>query len=92
MRPRLAGFQRPLTLPDPVSRVGSSWALSRYVLRGYDDHGECRGDQGTLYLVREHHHFWFSAPSRWLLLSSVLDVFVVSILATFGILMTPIPI
>jgi H+-transporting ATPase len=49
------------------------------------------GGQGTLYMVREHRHFWSSAPSRWLLLSSALDVCVVTILATFGILMTPIP-
>jgi H+-transporting ATPase len=49
------------------------------------------GGQGMLYLVREHKHFWSSAPSRWLLLSSGLDVVVVTALATRGILMAPLP-
>jgi H+-transporting ATPase len=43
--------------------------------------------QGTVYLVRERRHFWHSMPSRWLLLTSVLDIGVVSILAARGILM-----
>lgn len=46
--------------------------------------------QGTVYLVRERHHFWHSPPSRWLMLSSLLDVAIVSGLATQGILMTAI--
>jgi H+-transporting ATPase len=46
--------------------------------------------QGTVYLVRERHHFWYSMPSRWMLLSSAVDVIVVSLLATLGILMTPV--
>jgi len=50
------------------------------------------GGQGTVYLVREHNHFWSSAPGRWLLISSVLDVCAVSVLAALGILMAPIPV
>lgn len=46
--------------------------------------------QGTVYLVRERHHFWHSRPSRWLMLSSLLDILIVSVLATQGILMTAI--
>lgn len=46
--------------------------------------------QGTVYLVRERHHFWHSRPSRWLMLSSLLDIVIVSVLATQGILMTAI--
>jgi H+-transporting ATPase len=46
--------------------------------------------QGTVYLVRERRHFWSSRPGAWLLLSSVLDVLIVSVLATQGILMAPI--
>ena len=46
--------------------------------------------QGNVYLVRERRHFWQSRPSRWLLLSSVLDVVIVSLLATRGLLMAPI--
>lgn len=47
--------------------------------------------QGAVYLVRERSHFWSSAPSGWLLMSSVLDVLIVSLLATNGILMAAIP-
>jgi H+-transporting ATPase len=47
--------------------------------------------QANVYLVRERHHFWHSFPSRWMIFGSVVDVVVVSILATQGILMTAIP-
>ncbi|HEX8978629.1 MAG TPA: plasma-membrane proton-efflux P-type ATPase [Parasulfuritortus sp.] len=45
---------------------------------------------GNVYLVRERRHFWQSRPSRWLLLATVLDLVVVTVLATQGILMAPI--
>jgi H+-transporting ATPase len=48
--------------------------------------------QGMIYLVRERDHFWHSRPGKWLLLSTVLDVIVVSFMATAGILMAPIPV
>ncbi|HEV2521416.1 MAG TPA: plasma-membrane proton-efflux P-type ATPase [Candidatus Acidoferrales bacterium] len=47
--------------------------------------------QGNVYLVRERGHFWHSRPSRWLILSSVADIVVVSLLAAGGILMRPVP-
>ncbi len=47
--------------------------------------------QGNVYLVRERRHFWQSLPSRWLLLASLLDIVVVGILSTQGILMAAIP-
>lgn len=46
--------------------------------------------QGNVYLVRERCHFWHSRPGRWLVLASVLDIALVSVLATQGILMTAI--
>ena len=46
--------------------------------------------QATVYMVRERRHFWSSRPSRWLLTSSLLDVLIVSVMATQGILMAPI--
>jgi H+-transporting ATPase len=46
--------------------------------------------QGTVYLVRESRHFWRSVPSRPLLVSSLVDIVVVGLLATHGILMAPI--
>jgi H+-transporting ATPase len=49
----------------------------------------CTG-QGHVYLVRERRHCWQSLPSHWLLLSSGLDVVIVSVLATHGILMAAI--
>jgi H+-transporting ATPase len=47
--------------------------------------------QINVYLVRERRHFWKSIPSRWMILGTLLDVIVVSILATQGFLMTAIP-
>ena len=47
--------------------------------------------QGMVYLVRERRHFWNSAPSRWMILSSIVDVSVVCLLSTRGILMAPLP-
>jgi len=47
--------------------------------------------QGNVYLVRERRHFWQSLPSRWLLLASLLDIVIVSILSTQGIFMAAIP-
>jgi H+-transporting ATPase len=49
------------------------------------------GGQGTVYLVRERGPLWASRPSRWLLLSSIMDVLIVSVLAVGGILMAPLP-
>jgi len=46
--------------------------------------------QTTVYVVRERRFFWASRPSRMLLLASLADVVVVSLLAIFGILMTPV--
>jgi len=48
--------------------------------------------QATLYLVRERLHFWNSKPNRWLMVSSMADLLIISTLATRGILMTPIPV
>ena len=47
--------------------------------------------QGTIYLVRERNHFWHSLPSKWMLIGTTVDILVVGLLATQGILMAPIP-
>ncbi len=47
--------------------------------------------QGIVYLIRERNHFWHSMPGKWLMLSSILDISIVTLLATQGILMTAIP-
>ncbi len=46
--------------------------------------------QANVYLVRERRHFWSSLPSRWLMFSTAVDVVVVSLLATQGVLMSSI--
>ena len=45
---------------------------------------------GNVYLVRERRHFWQSRPSRWLMLATLLDIAVVSVIASQGILMAAI--
>jgi H+-transporting ATPase len=51
------------------------------------------GNQATTYAVRARGRIWSSPhPSRWLVSSSVLDVFIAAALAGFGWLMTPLPI
>ena len=45
---------------------------------------------GNVYLVRERRHFWQSCPSRWLILSSLADVAIVTVFAIRGIFMTPV--
>ena len=46
--------------------------------------------QGTIYLVRERKHLWHSWPSKWLLLSSLMNLLIVITMATTGIMMTAI--
>lgn len=48
--------------------------------------------QAVLYVSREREHLWSSRPGRWLVVSSVVDVAIVSLLAANGILMTALPI
>lgn len=43
--------------------------------------------QGNIYLVRERSYLWNSMPGKWLMISSLLDILLVSILAATGILM-----
>jgi H+-transporting ATPase len=49
------------------------------------------GSQGTILLVRERDHAWASRPSAPLLAAIAGDILAISILATLGILMSPIP-
>ncbi|PVZ84022.1 divalent cation transporter [Serratia sp. S1B] len=45
--------------------------------------------QILMYTVRERRRLWSSWPSRWLMLTSMMDVIFIVTFATFGILMTP---
>lgn len=49
------------------------------------------GSQGTILLVRERDHAWASCPSGPLLVAIVGDILAISVLATLGVLMSPIP-
>jgi H+-transporting ATPase len=48
--------------------------------------------QAIFYVARERRHLWSSRPGKWLLLSSVIDVSLISALAINGVLMKPLPI
>ena len=50
------------------------------------------GNQAAMYLNRDRRRLGSSRPSRWLLLSSAVDVFSMSALAVFGIAMAPLPV
>jgi H+-transporting ATPase len=50
------------------------------------------GNQATTYTNRARHHLWSTAPSRWLVLSSVVDLLIASTLANRGVAMAPLPI
>jgi len=45
--------------------------------------------QAVFYVSRERHHLWSSRPSTWMIGSSIVDLTVVIVLATVGILMVP---
>ena len=49
------------------------------------------GNQATTYTNRARQHLWSTAPSRWLVLSSVVDVLIASTLANRGFAMAPLP-
>ncbi len=50
------------------------------------------GNQATLYALRGRQRLWsWTAPSRWLVLSSMADVLIASMLAVCGIAMTALP-
>ena len=46
--------------------------------------------QGNVYLVRERGHLWQSRPGPWLVASSIADIVIVVLMATTGVLMTPV--
>ncbi len=48
--------------------------------------------QAVFYVARERQHMWSSRPGRWLLVSSAIDLTLISFLAINGLLMKPIPI
>ena len=49
------------------------------------------GGQANVYLVRERRRFWSSRPSFWMLGATIADVLFVTVLASAGVLMAPVP-
>ncbi len=49
------------------------------------------GGQAVFYVSRERGHLWSSRPGHWLVVSSVIDLCIIFVLASQGILMTAIP-
>jgi H+-transporting ATPase len=47
------------------------------------------GGEATLYAIRERGHLWSSQPGKWIIVSSIGDVLIVSLLAIGGIAMHP---
>lgn len=48
--------------------------------------------QAVFYVAREREHLWSSRPGKWLLVSSAVDLGIITVLASFGILMTALPV
>jgi H+-transporting ATPase len=48
--------------------------------------------QAVFYVSRERRHLWSSKPGRWLIVSSVVDLTIIILLASNGVLMTALPI
>ncbi|MEI9930113.1 MAG: hypothetical protein WDM89_06065 [Rhizomicrobium sp.] len=47
--------------------------------------------QAVFYVSRERQHIWSSRPGRWLIVSSVIDLSIFSVLSSNGILMATLP-
>jgi H+-transporting ATPase len=47
--------------------------------------------QAIIYVARERAHLWHSRPGRWVLVSSLVDLSIISTLSLNGILMAPLP-
>ncbi|MDR3438594.1 HAD-IC family P-type ATPase [Telmatospirillum sp.] len=48
--------------------------------------------QAVFYVARERRRLWSSRPGRWLVASSIIDVAIIGLLASNGVLMTALPI
>jgi H+-transporting ATPase len=49
------------------------------------------GSQATIYALRARRHMWGLRPTTWLLLSSVADVSIITLLASRGVAMASLP-
>jgi H+-transporting ATPase len=49
------------------------------------------GDQATVYAIRSRRHLWGLRPTKWVVLSSMADILIISTLAVRGFAMAPLP-
>jgi H+-transporting ATPase len=49
------------------------------------------GSQATIYAIRSRRHLWGLRPTKWLVLSSIADILIITTLAVRGIAMAPVP-
>ena len=49
------------------------------------------GGEATIYAIRSRRHLWDLRPTKWLVLSSIADILIISTLAVRGIAMAPLP-
>ena len=49
------------------------------------------GSQATIYAIRSRRRLWGLRPTKWLVLSSIADILIISTLAVRGIAMAPLP-
>ena len=47
--------------------------------------------QAVFYVARERQHIWSSRPGRWLIVSSIVDLSIFSVLSSNGVLMAALP-
>ncbi len=50
------------------------------------------GSQATIYAIRTRRHLWGQHPTQWMIWASVVDLLIISTLASCGIAMAPLPI
>ncbi|MHB8814375.1 MAG: HAD-IC family P-type ATPase [Steroidobacteraceae bacterium] len=50
------------------------------------------GSQAVIYAIRDRRHLWGSRPSHWLVVSSIADILIASLLAVGGFSMTILPV
>jgi H+-transporting ATPase len=50
------------------------------------------GGEAILYNVRERRHLWSSLPSNWVMVASVGDILIISVLAIRGLVIKPLPV
>lgn len=71
--------------------TGLKFGLSRPEIQTYIFAMLVFSGQFTVYMVRERSAFWKSRPSKYLLTASIMDIIVITIITSQGILVTPVP-